>query len=300
MPSLPERRADRGVRTLRVKVLRYVWETGWSGARPVRPWPDEVFTEVFQEANGRSVRDFWLRSTLGRTAVDFDIAPWTVLRGGFQETLKEDRAGTVRACRRQAERDGVALSGFHRLIAFLHEPPSDTGLCGGSLVLDQGARAPTDFRREVGRLIGFGPVLDARGLPGAPYCVMGSGTCRAAAATLFAHDPVFRASSRAVRVGAPGTVDLTALGDASWHGGEPVLATVPVTGGDIVVEYRTDSGLPPAVVVHSVGVRSPGVRFEGALAPESGAHTVVLGIRVAVLGTSPRSVTLELDPRGRR
>jgi len=288
------------VRTLRVKVMRYVWETGWSGAQPVRPWPDEVFAEVFQEANGRSVRDFWLRSTLGRTAVDFDIDPWTVLRGGSQETLKEDRAATVRACRRQAERDRVALSGFHRLIAFLHEPPSDTGLCGGSLVLDQAARTPTHYHREVGRLIGFGPVLDAHGLPSDPYCVMGSGNCSAAAATLFAHDPVFRASSRVIRVGAPGTVDLTALGDASRHGGAPGLATVPVTGGEIAVEYRTDDGLPPAVVVHSIGVRSPGVRFEGVLAPEGGAQTAFLGVRVAVLGTSPRTVTLELDSRGRR
>jgi hypothetical protein len=283
---------------VRVKVLRCVWETGWSGAVPTRPWPDQVFTEVFQAANGRSVRDFWLRSTFGHTEVEFDIGPWAVLQGESQETLKDDRAGIVAACRRQAERDAVPVAGFDHVVAFVHEPPSDAGPSGGDLVLDQHVRSLTRYR-EIGRLIGFGPALGRDGRPDAPYCVMGHGDCRVAAATLFRYSPAFRASGGTVRVQLPRTVTLTALSEASWC--DPTVAVIPVRGGAVTVEYRTtsgdDAGVTPAVVMHSIGLRSAGrsVSFEAPLDPVAGAAAVVLGVRATVLGISPTTATLELS-----
>jgi hypothetical protein len=284
-------------RTVRVKVLRCVWETGWSGAAPTRPWPDQVFTEVFQAANGRSVRDFWLRSTFGHADVEFDIGPWAVLQGGAQETLKDDRAGTVAACRRQAERDAVPVAEFDHVVAFVHEPPSDAGPSGGDLVLDQHVRGLTRYR-EIGRLIGFGPALGRAGWPDDPYCVMGRGDCRVAAATLFRYSPAFRESAGTVRVHAPGTVTLTALSEASCR--DPAVAVIPVHGGAVTVEYRTtsgdDAGITPAVVLHSIGLRSAGraVSFETSLDPAEGAEVMVLGVRATVRGISPTTATVEL------
>jgi hypothetical protein len=276
---------------VRVKILRCVWETGWSGAVPMRPWPDEVFTDTFQAANGWSVRDFWRRSSFGHIDVEFDIGPWVVLQGDSQERLKDDRAGIIAAFRRQAERDHVPLAGYDHVVAFAHEPPSDVGTSGGDLVLDQSA--PAGYRREVGRLIGFGPTLGPD-----PYCVMGGGGCRAAGATLVRHSPAFRASAATVHVGtAARTLTLAALGETT--GDEPAVAVVPAADGEVTVEYRTargdDAGVTPAVVLHFVGEC---VRFETALAPAEGARTELLGVRIAVLATSATGVTLELSAAG--
>jgi hypothetical protein len=270
---------------VRVKILRCVWETGWSGAVPTRPWPDQVFTDTFQAANGWSVRDFWRRSSFGHADVDFDIGPWAVLQGGAQERLKDDRAGIIAAFRHQAERDHVSLTGYEHVVAFVHEPPSDVGTSGGDLVLDQ--TAPESYRREVGRLIGFGPAVS-------PYCVMGGGACRVAGATLVRYSRTFRASASAARVGVPSRLTLTALSEAT--GAEPAVAVVPADGGEVAVEYRTaygdDENLPPAVVLHSIG---EGVRFETALAPAEGEQADLHGVRVTVLATSPTTVTLSLS-----
>jgi hypothetical protein len=284
---------------VRAKLLRYIWDTGWSGAAAARPWPDHVFTDMFQAPNGHSVRDFWLRSTFGSTDIVFDIAPWGVLQGRSQEELKDDRAAILSACRRQADRDGVPVAGYDHVIAFVHEPPANTGTVGADLVLNQSV---PPFHRQVGRLLGFGPALGSDGRSVDPYCVMGGGPCRVAAATLFRYDPAFRASARSVlthpnRSGAPRTVCLHALSKTAPD--EPAVAVVPASHGKITVEYRLDAGLTPAIVVHSIGVRPADapdrlVRFEAWLEPAAGAETTVLGVRVAVLGTTSTTATLGL------
>jgi hypothetical protein len=154
---------------VRLKILRYVWETAWSGARSVPPWPDPVFTEIFQAANGWSVRDFWLR--YGRVDLEFDIASWGILYGQSHERLREDRMGILACCRRQAMADGIDLTGFDHVVAFVHEPPADTGTCGGDAVLDQGAGPLERYHRHIGRLLGL------RHPPGGAddRCVMGAG-----------------------------------------------------------------------------------------------------------------------------
>ena len=297
-----------GTRTVPIKVLRCVWETGWSGAMPERPWPDRAFTDIFQSANGWSVRDFWLRSSFGHTDLRFDIEPWAVLQGASHETLKDDGAATVAACRRQAACDHVPLSSYPHVIAFVHEPPSDVGTFDGDLVLDQKVRDPVRQRREVGRLIGFGPAVGPDGRSGDPYCVMGGGDCRVAAATLVRGAPTFRVSPRVVHAVLPGTFTLTALGAAIGTGPvAPVAAVVPPTGRgndvEVIVEYRTatgdDHGVTPAVVVHSAGTGTGGgaVRLEGTLDPRPGTQTTCRGIRMTVLAATRTGVILELSSR---
>ena len=150
----------------RIKILRYVWEAGWSGARSVPPWPDGAFAEIFQEANGWSVRDFWRRSTRGRLDPEFDIAPWGILYGRSHEALRDDRGGIIEACRRQAAADGMALAGYRHVIAFVHEPPVDTGTVGGDAVLDQAAVLIDRYHHQIGRLLGV------EHPPGDDTCVM--------------------------------------------------------------------------------------------------------------------------------
>jgi hypothetical protein len=147
---------------VRIKILRYVWETGWSGARSVPPWPDPVFTEIFRAGNGWSVRDFWL----GCVDLDFDIAPWGILYGQSHEALRGDREGIAAVCRRQATVDGVALTGYDHVVMFVHEPPADTGTCGADAVLDQGAVLLEHYHRQIGQLLGIGHVSS-------DPCVMG-------------------------------------------------------------------------------------------------------------------------------
>jgi hypothetical protein len=152
---------------VRIKLLRYVWETGWSGARSVRPWPDGAFTEIFRGDNGWSVRDFWLRATRGRVDLEFDIAPWGILYGQSHAALREDRAAILGACRGQARSDGLPMTGFDHVIAFVHEPPANTGIAGRDAVLDQNAVRLERYYKEVGRLLGFGHGPGVR-------CVMGA------------------------------------------------------------------------------------------------------------------------------
>jgi hypothetical protein len=275
--------------TVRVKVLRSVWETCWSGATPARPWSDREFAEAFTSG----AAGFWSRATLGRVSVEFDIGPWTVLAGGSQADLMADRAAVLAACRDQADRDHVATTGYDHLIAFVHEPPSDTGVCGRDLVLDQTVPRWTRHRR-IGHLLGFGEALGPSGLPDDPYCAMGAGRGGLAAATLHRHGATEGIPT--VHIGAKGVVTLTALGEALARDG-PVLAVVDVQGGQVTAEYRTDSGadagIPAAVVLHS---RSPGgaTSFAAAIDPARGTTAVVLGIRFTVREFSPHTVTLHL------
>lgn len=138
---------------VRIKVLRYVWETGWSGARSMRPWPDGVFSEVFRGDNGWSVRDFWWRSA--RIGLEFDIAAWSVLYGQSHEVLRGERDAILGACLWQARVDGVETSDWDHVIAFVHEPPADIGTVGGDAVLDQGVGRIERYYEVVGRLLGM-------------------------------------------------------------------------------------------------------------------------------------------------
>jgi hypothetical protein len=83
------------------------------------------------------------------------------------------------------------------------------------------------------------------------------------------------------------SVWLTALSESS--GAEPVLAVMPIPeGGVLAVEYRNntgdDAGVPPAVVIQTIGARSPGAGhhevdppwFEATVEPQAGASALVL------------------------
>ncbi|MEU4746762.1 hypothetical protein AB0G02_40780, partial [Actinosynnema sp. NPDC023658] len=243
--------------TTRVKVLRSVWETGWSGAAPVRPWSDRHFADAFGSAAG-----FWSRATSGLVSLAFDVGPWSVLAGGSQAELMSDRAAIVAACRRQARRDRVTVEGYDHVIAFVHEPPADTGVWGRDLVLDQTVPRWTRHR-QIGRLLGFGRALGPSGSPDDPYCVMGAGRCGLSAASQ--HRYAGGTGVATVHTGPGATVELTALSEPD---GGPVLAVVPVPGGRLTVEYRTDSGddvdLRAAGVVDSRRDDSPSVSCEAA------------------------------------
>ena len=124
---------------------------------------DRVFTEIFQAGNGWSVRDFWL----GVVELEFDIAPWGILDGRSHEALKDDRAAIIAACRHQSTVDGVPLPGFDHVIAFVHEPPVDTGTVGADAVLDQAAVRLDRYHRQIGRMLGHAVHEDG------DRCVMG-------------------------------------------------------------------------------------------------------------------------------
>lgn len=319
MPSYDRNQSGAG--TVRIKVLRYVWEDGWSGARSIPPWPDGVFSEIFQAANGWSIRDFWLRSTLGRTNLRFDIAPWGVLYGRSHEALKDDRGEVIGACRHQAELDGLPMTGYDHVVAFVHEPPANTGTLNGDAVLDQGVVLLERYHRHIGHLIGFGHTLGPGGDDAC--CVMGpvnaatptdvavlpgvelwrSGR-KLAAATLYRYSRDFSASPGVLRVdvSAPRTVTLTAVGEAGPR--DPMLAAVATDRGTLTFEYRSEAGFEPAIIAHSIGIRSPDgkhqgidpVWFEARFPALTGSEFALAGVRVVVAAASPTTVTLTLSP----
>jgi hypothetical protein len=158
------------------------------GACPTGPeaalmWPHELFYELFQGSNGWSIRDYWLRASLGLLQFEFDfsISNWWHLDKSHAE-LRHDRAGTLAACRRLVEGNGNSLAAFNGVIAFVHAPPSDVGALGTSgAVLDQDGTIPF-FQHEMGRVLGFkhsfGPFIPPPKSPygseyNDPYCVMG-------------------------------------------------------------------------------------------------------------------------------
>lgn len=149
--------SDRPTRVVNAKVMRYVWDTGWSGGSATPPWPDLVFAEIFQADNGWSLRDYWRRCTFGHLEVNFDIGPWAVLPGASHRELHADRRAIVAACRAQAAADRVSLEHFEHLVAFVHEPPCDTGPSGRDVVLDQAPVTLEFYQRSIGRMLGFSP-----------------------------------------------------------------------------------------------------------------------------------------------
>jgi hypothetical protein len=131
---------------------------------------------------------------------------------------------------------------------------------------------------------------------------------RPAAATLYRHLPPFASSASVLRVSTGQEIALTALSEARL--GDPVIAVLPVQGGELTIEYRLDTGddigVVPAVVVHSIGMQMnpPGqteVRppwFEAAIPPSPGTTQEVLQNRIEVTAISPdsRAVTVRVDP----
>ncbi|WP_163573352.1 hypothetical protein [Fodinicola feengrottensis] len=200
------------------------------------------------------------------------------------------------------------------MVAFVHEPPCDTGGSCPDVVLDQNPATLEFYQRAMGAMLGFSA-------GSGPYCVMGAdqiadypiarpaafaglpllpGTDlfrtarRVSAATLYRHLPAYRATVPLSTVDEEVTV--VALGESS--DGKSTVAVCPVAGGEVTVEYRTangdDLGVVPAVVVHSLGVRPcAGACFEAALPPIVGAEAVVAGVRVQVLAVpGPDRITI--------
>jgi hypothetical protein len=302
--------SDRPTRVVHTKVMRYVWDTGWSGGRATPPWPDRVFAEIFQADNGWSLRDYWRRCTFGHLEVDFDIGPWAVLPGVSHRELHADRRAIVAACRAQAAADRVPLEDFAHLIAFVHEPPCDTGPAGRDAVLDQAPVTLEFYQRTIGRMLGFSPAY------GDPYCAMGENRIgdhpiaalagvsllpgtdlfrsarRVCAATLYRNVPAYRATV------VPSTVDeeATVIALSESSDGRSTIAVCAAAGGEITVEYRVasgdDEGIIPAVVVHTVRVRHDAGWFETALPPVVGASAEVAGVRVSVREVGTDRVTV--------
>lgn len=287
----------------KVAVLRLLWAPGpaVADAKPHLQWPEEFFHELFQASNGWSLRDYWLRSSFGLLQVDFDfsIAKWWRFGDHTQAELKDGRAAILAAARRVVEDDnGVSLSGFDAVIAFVHAPPCNAGATPGGAVLDQGGSIQM-FQHEIGHVLGFrhsfGPFLpppnEFGSLYNDSYCVMGytgsqshvlqvppqfaqttiinpgfwRSDRRPAAASLYRR---FTATADFVNSGwvahiVPGErVWVAALSEADNT--TPVIAVVPVPASQIqlTVEYRTavgdDAGVAPAVVIHSIGAHDVG------------------------------------------
>jgi hypothetical protein len=170
--------------TIRVAVLRLLWAPGPATTEhPQLTWPDDLFYELFQGSNGWSLRDYWLRSSLGLFQFEFDlsIAHWWRFGDHSHAELGSNRAGILTAARQVVEQDnGISLAGFDRVIAFVHAPPSNAGATEGGAVFDQGGSIPF-FQHELGHVLGFqhsfGPFMPPPNVFGSlyndPYCVMG-------------------------------------------------------------------------------------------------------------------------------
>jgi hypothetical protein len=337
--------------TIRVAVLRLLWAPGPATTEnPQLTWPDDMFYQLFQGSNGWSLRDYWLRSSLGLFQFEFDlsIAHWWRFGDHSHAELGSNRAGILAAARQVVEQDNsTSLSGFDQVIAFVHAPPSNAGAVQGGAVFDQGGSMPF-FQHELGHVLGFqhsfGPFIPPPNQFGSlyndPYCVMGytgeqahsipvpaefaqtpffdptsfwRSERRPAAASLyrrFSGTTEFVSSGWVTKVVAGARVWVAALSEVTNT--VPVLAVLPVPGqpeASLTIEYRTasgdDTGITPAVVIHSIGVHDVGAGrgetnptwFEGTVSPSVGSSLEVLGIRFEVMTVDtgqPGGVELQL------
>lgn len=288
---------------MKIAVLRLLWAPGPQvpDEKPHLQWPDEFFFELFQASNGWSLRDYWHRASFGLLQLEFDfsIARWWRFGDHSHAELKDDRNGILAAARQVIEGDnGVSLSAYDGVIAFVHAPPCNAGACGGGAVFDQGGSVAF-FQHELGHVLGFmhsfGPFIPPPNMFGSlyndPYCVMGyTGTQshtlptpaafsnvaiinsgfwaserRPAAASLyrrFTGTPDFVNSGWVEHLDPGGRVWVAALSEV--ENTTPVLAVLPVpaTQSQVMIEYRTqsgdDQGVAPGVVVHSIGAHDVG------------------------------------------
>lgn len=148
-------------------------------------WPDEFYHELFQSNNGWSIRDYWLRASLGLLQLEFDftISNWWRLGDHTHAEFRQNRSGVLAACTRVVEQDnGISLAEFDHVVAFVHAPPIDAGAVGIGFgaALDQNGTLPF-FQHEIGHVLGFqhafGPFIPPPNQYGSlyndPYCVMG-------------------------------------------------------------------------------------------------------------------------------
>jgi hypothetical protein len=295
--SLRSLLASAGTKTrrIRVGVLRYAWQTPGPEALTTFPeWEDSTFSEVFANDTW-SVAAFWLRATLGLLAPEFELQPWRELPL-TENGQEEDRSGMINLIRSQAANDGVNLTAYDQVIAFIHPPPSGAGAVGnpGDALLDENA-ALFFYQHECGHIIGFqhscGPTDTGTFAEyHDPYCVMGysmdqghsipadgslsgiqlgstanfdfwNSDRRLAAAALYRHVPMFASSASVIRISRASTTDVRLVGLGVAELLDPVIAVVATAQGEVTVEYRPaigdDAGVaPPAVVVHSIGRRT--------------------------------------------
>jgi hypothetical protein len=290
---------------IRVAVLRFLWAPGppVPDEQAHATWPDELFHEVFQNGNGWSIRDYWLRSSFGLLQLEFDftISTWWRLADRTHAQLRTDRAGILAACRRVVEQDnGISLSAYDHVVAFVHAPPINAGAIGigDGASLDQGGTIPF-FQHEIGHVLGFqhafGPFVPPPSVFGSlyndPYDVMGfTGTQAHAipAPSQFAQTTILqgasfwqserRASAAALYRRFTGSADFVdsgwvanvATGQRVWIGAlsevdntTPVIAVLPISDGRLVtIEYRTNTA-DDAGVTPAVVVHSIGAHDVG-------------------------------------
>ncbi|MEP6492202.1 MAG: hypothetical protein ABJF01_05970 [bacterium] len=281
-------------RTPRIAILRYQWQTPDAKANTLLPkWDDWVFQDLFSNANGWSLRDFWKRCTFGLVVPQFILQPWRTLPL-TESGQQNDRQLMINLLKAQAQTDGVSSTSYDQVVAFIHPPPCGAGASGAGIgpkdaLFDQ-AGGVYFYQHEIGHVLGF---QHAWG-PANPttyasyyddYCVMGfsktqsrvlqapsnyagvrvtpdfwTSERRLSAAALYRYVPEFATPTTVRRVVAGGrtTIALTGLGWASLD--DLVLAVVSTSRGEITVEYRPavgdDGGVTPAFVIHSIGRRS--------------------------------------------
>jgi hypothetical protein len=147
----------------RVKVVRGVWSPPPASATPGFPWSPAFCRALFQDSNGWSLRDFWLRSSFGILNLDFDIEfgnPY-VLDGLDANYLSGRRRECIDAVRQFMRERGLHVDGYDGFIALITPPPCNAGsLPSREALFDQGGFLEF-FQHELGHVLGlahaFGP-----------------------------------------------------------------------------------------------------------------------------------------------
>jgi hypothetical protein len=176
----------------RYLLLRYTGAIPSASARSeFAPWSDEMFRAVFTDANGWSVRDFWLRSSFGLLSFDIDMQPWRTIDLELfgratnipvpDDGGQNNRLNFIPFLKEQARSEGVPVDDYDQVIAFIHPPPSDAGAefpVPSDALFDEDASLAF-YQHEIGHVQGlwhtYGP--DGAGSYAAyddDYCVMAS------------------------------------------------------------------------------------------------------------------------------
>lgn len=139
----------------RFAVLKYYF-SGPFGGDHVNSliWPHQLVHDVFMANNGYSVRHYWMRATLNmlRPTFDFPNSWWPLHRSHME--LSHDRGAMINAVREDATENGIDLSKYDGVVAFMNPPGTNAGALGGNAVLDQAGQIPM-YLHEVGHMMGF-------------------------------------------------------------------------------------------------------------------------------------------------